>query len=90
MSYMLRRASAFNQPIGGWAVGRVQNFQCMLYDASSFDQDLALWSVDPESGLVGRSAETPLMLYAANAFQRCHAPWATANAYGEGDAVDDY
>ena len=69
MSHMLYDASAFNQPIGGWAVDRVCNFQMMLYFASSFDQDLALWSVDP-------AAETTCMLGGATAFQRAYAPWA--------------
>ena len=69
MRAMLCNAYAFNQPIGGWAVGRVQNFYCMLYCASSFDQDLAPWSVDP-------AARTYFMLLYATAFQRAHAPWA--------------
>ena len=69
MECMLRDACAFNQPIGGWAVGRVQNFDYKLYCASSFDQDLALWSVDP-------AAVTFCMLVNATAFQRAHAPWA--------------
>ena len=50
MYSMLGRASAFNQPIGGWAVGRVQNFDYMLCGALSFDQDLAPWSVDSAAG----------------------------------------
>ena len=72
-------ASAFNQPIGGWAVGRVQDFRWMLRCASSFDQDLAPWSVDP-------AARTLCMLEYATAFQRAHAPWAKQGmeVYGYG------
>ena len=45
MYYMFYKAAAFNQPIGYWDVGRVENMEHMLYGAAAFKQDLSKWNV---------------------------------------------
>ena len=82
---MFNGATAFDQPIGGWAVGKVRDFGMLLYiiymtlywmlcGASSFNQNLRQWTVDP-------GARTDGMLWNAKAFQKAHAPCAPAEAY---------
>ena len=74
MRGMFHRAFAFDQPIGGWAVGRVRDFGWMLGFATSFNQNLGQWTVDP-------GANTNDMFLSASVFQKANAPWATAAAY---------
>ncbi|CAH0366696.1 unnamed protein product [Pelagomonas calceolata] len=44
MHEMFKKASAFNQYIGGWAIQSVRNMWMMFQGASAFDQDLG-WCV---------------------------------------------
>ena len=71
---MFYNTSAFDQPIGGWAAGRVRDFRWMLRAATSSNQNLVQWTVDPGADIDG-------MFYCASGFQKAHAPWATAAAY---------
>ena len=43
---MFKKASAFNQDIGGWAIQSVRNMNWMFRYASSFNQDISGWAVD--------------------------------------------
>ena len=63
MRFVFGNARAFDQPIGGWAVGRVRDFGYMLAGASSFNQNLGQWTVDP-------GAVTGGMLCGASALQK--------------------
>ena len=45
MAYMFRKASSFNQPIGGWVVDKVEDFSWTFKYASVFNQDLSGWVV---------------------------------------------
>jgi surface protein len=38
-------AGAFNQPIGGWDVSKVQEMGSMFYEARSFNQPIGGWDV---------------------------------------------
>jgi len=37
MSRMFYEAKAFNQPLNNWDVSKVENFESMFYNASSFN-----------------------------------------------------
>ncbi|MFD1628742.1 BspA family leucine-rich repeat surface protein [Pseudopedobacter beijingensis] len=45
MNNMFSGASAFNKPVSGWDVSKVENMSGMFQHATSFDQELDSWSV---------------------------------------------
>jgi len=45
MGYMFDGARAFNQPIGGWDVSKVQSMERMVSCASAFNQPIGGWDV---------------------------------------------
>jgi hypothetical protein len=68
MFWMFCKASAFDQPIGGWGVGAVRTMNGMFYCASAFDQDLSRWAV-------GAGTNTEDMFFLAGSFSKAeHAP----------------
>ena len=45
MSNMFYNATAFNQPLNSWDIGKVTNMSNMFYNATAFDQPLNSWDV---------------------------------------------
>lgn len=82
MNGMFGGAYAFNQPIGGWDVREVWNFEYMLGYARSFNQNLGQWTFEPGLGSWEPGfPKTDGMLCGADALQKSNAPWANAYTY---------
>jgi surface protein len=72
MSGMFQRASAFNQPIGGWNVSNVDNMSGMFQRASAFNQPIGGWNV---SNVIDMSD----MFLLASAFNQLIGGWNVSN-----------
>ena len=46
---MFDRASLFNQPLGNWDVGNVENMKWVFSEARAFNQDISDWNVSSVS-----------------------------------------
>ena len=75
MSWMFSQASAFNQDLSKWNVGKVMDMQGMFYQASAFNQDLSKWNV-------GQVANMEMMFNGATSFKQtlCGDAWFSSTA----------
>ena len=64
---MFDGASAFDQPLSGWDVSRVQNFQAM-FQLSPFNQDISGWNV-------ASATDMNHMFNVANSFNKALSGW---------------
>jgi surface protein len=65
---MFNGASAFNQPLAKWNVGKVTDMKYMFASASAFNQPLARWNV-------GNVMEKGAIFYGASAFNQDLCAW---------------
>jgi surface protein len=71
MSSMFQGATAFNQPIGSWNVGKVTNMYFM-FRATAFNQDIGSWNVGKVTNMAG-------MFNIATAFNQAIGSWNVSN-----------
>merc|ERR1719174_1737042 len=65
---MFYAASAFNQDLSKWNVGKVTNMQEMFAQAQSFNKDLSKWDV-------GKVTDMEVMFYGSESFNQDVSKW---------------
>jgi len=60
MVCMFTGAKAFNQPIGGWDVSKVQDMECTFSRAAAFNQPIGGWDVSKVQNMQYMFFECPI------------------------------
>ena len=63
MEYMFYGARAFNQPLAGWDVSKVENMAWMFSGATAFNQPIAGWDLSKVTDMDDMFYECPVLPY---------------------------